>query len=92
MITIWKKEIQTTDVQLVEMPLDAELLTVQEQNERVILWFKVDTEKPKANREIVIYGTGNPMPDNVNAVYLATYQVLDGRGVFHVFDNGYVTQ
>ena len=90
MITIWKKELETTDIQLVEMPLDAELLTAQVQNETLNLWFKVDTEKLKVNREIFIYGTGNPIPDNVNAVYVATYQLLNGNAIFHVFDNGYV--
>ena len=89
MNTIWKQTIETTDVQRVEMPIDAEILTVQEQNGNINIWFKVDTEKQKALREIFVFGTGNPIPKN-NAKYIGTYQLMNGALVFHVFDNGYV--
>ncbi len=90
MITIWKYKLETTDIQTIEMPLDAEILTVQEQNGDINMWVKVDTEKTLVKREIFIYGTGNPIFDNDNSKYIGTFQLKSGMLVFHVFDNGYV--
>lgn len=89
MKSIWKFELFTTDVQSVKMPLDAEILTVQMQNEMPYLWCLVDVEKEKAFREIRIIGTGYNIGKDFTGKYIGTYQVHEGAGVFHVFDYGY---
>jgi len=89
MKAIWKFELNTTDAQSVKMPLDAEILTVQMQNENPCLWCLVDVEKEKAFREIRIIDTGHPIENDFTGKYIGTYQVYGGSGVFHLFDYGY---
>jgi len=89
MKSIWKYNLETTDIQSVEMPLDAELLSVQTQGGEPQLWCLVDMEEPKALRKIRIIGTGNPIEDGFNSKYIDTYQLKDGNFIFHAFDLGY---
>jgi hypothetical protein len=86
MKAIWKFNLETTDYQCVEMPLDAEILTVQTQFKEPKLWCLVDTDKPKAFRKIRIIGTGHPIEENFTGKYIATYQLSGGNYVFHVFE------
>lgn len=89
MKAIWKYEIKTTDAQSVEMPLGAKILTVQEQFDNPCIWCLVDTEAKKAFRELRVIGTGHPIEDDFTGIYVGTYQVCGGSGVFHLFDYGY---
>ncbi len=85
MKTIWKYPLKAVDIQLLEMPEGAEILTVQFQAGNLCLWALVDSEKPKTMRYIRIYGTGIPL-EQINLQYITTYQVADGRLIFHVFE------
>ena len=94
MKTIWKYEIHTTDCQDIEMPMEAQILTVQVQNGEPCLWALIDPDQKRGIRQIRIIGTGHiiekPMSiDNSIDEYLGTYQLRDGALVFHVFDKGY---
>jgi len=84
---IFKCVLSLTYKQVVEMPRDAKLLDAQIQNGVLAIWFLCDQAAPITNREIAIYGTGNPLPSNDNiGVYVATVQT--GHFVWHVFDLG----
>ena len=86
MKTIWKYELVTTDKQVLALPTEAVILTVQMQHGKTNLWALVDTEAVgEESRTIAIYGTGHPMPDNVMRTYLGTYQLADTL-VFHTFE------
>lgn len=87
MKTIYKYGLSITDQQFIRVPEGAELLTAQFQGQQLQLWAKVDTSKPLERREIAIYGTGNPVPENSGA-YIATVQHHGGALVWHVFDLG----
>ena len=87
--TIWRFELKTTDNQTIEMPVNAEILTVQTQNEIPCIWAFVDPTETKENRFIEIFGTGHEISqdENVNRNYLGTYQLNGGSLIFHVFEN-----
>lgn len=88
--TIWKFELETTDNQKIQMPVGAEILTVQTQNETPCLWALVDPNEAKEDRFIEIFGTGHPigydMDVDVDRKYISTYQLHGGSLVFHVFE------
>ncbi len=82
--TIWKTALKAADVQEIEVPEDAELLTAREQNEGLCIWFKCDPSKPLSKRRIAICGTGHPAPEGGR--YIGTGFLLGGSLVFHVFE------
>ena len=86
--TIWKFELETTDNQTIEMPVNAEILTVQTQNEIPCIWALVDPTETKVKRFIEVFGTGHDIHYDmgVSRNYLGTYQLQGGSSVFHVFE------
>lgn len=82
---IWKFELDVTDRQLVWMPIGAKVLDVQMQHDQCCLWALCDEHAQKEARYFNIYGTGNPMPDEPGE-YIATFQMVGGQLVFHVFE------
>ena len=85
---IWKYRLDITDVQKILMPRGARLLCVQTQDEDPKLWAEVDPKMAREERTILTVGTGNPIPWRLGA-YLGTYQLQQGRLVFHVFEMGW---
>lgn len=89
MRTIWKFELITTDVQLVQMPAGATLLVVDKQEGSrfdITLWAWVETNAPLVNRRIAVVGTGGPTPAPEVATYIGT--AMCPPFVWHVFDGG----
>jgi len=84
--SIWKFPLETTDIQQIEMPVDAEILTVQTQNGKPNIWALVSTDAPKRKVSFEIFGTGHPVPENANRRYVGTYQLSGGALVFHCFE------
>lgn len=85
MKTIYKYEI-SPGIESFEMPVGAEVLTVQAQNDKPYLWALVDTtEKAVEMRKFGVYGTGHNMPQEPGE-YVGTFQLHGGSLVFHVFD------
>lgn len=84
--TIWKFELDTTDMIGVDMPIGAEILTVQEQYGKPCLWALVDAESKKENRIFCIHGTGHDVSSSHAKKYVGTYQLMDGSLIFHVFE------
>jgi hypothetical protein len=89
MQTIWKFPVRATDAQTVSMPEGAEILTAQFQGETLCLWAMVDSEKPKQERVIEIFGTGNPVwvDMGVQRKFIATAQMPTMPLVWHVFES-----
>ena len=87
MNAIWKFQLKVTDLQEVEMPKGAQVMSVQEQNGALCLWAAVDSEQPKENRVIEIIGTGNPIPTTTtDRHFIGTAQMQKGALVWHVFE------
>lgn len=87
---IYKYPLAVDDVQEIEMPSGAMVLTVQAQDEIPCIWALVDTSPDlvKTKRRFRTYGTGHPMEDLEKFPrYVGTYQLRGGALVFHVFSN-----
>ena len=82
MQTIHKFPIAVTHKQTIYLNKEAEPLTVQLQNDAPCLWAKLCTHNDKEAINIVMYGTGWSIDENVGK-YLGTVQL--GDLVFHYF-------
>lgn len=83
---------QIRDLKEMELPAGATLLTVQIQRKIPCIWAVVDdrdgdeNKTKRVKRRFRTYGTGHPMEDAADFPnYVGTYQMEDGRLVFHVF-------
>jgi hypothetical protein len=87
--TIWKYTLDVVDVQTIKIPKGAEILTVQMQDSFPCLWVLVDPTAHLESRIFEIFGTGNPITSDMGTSrkYIATFQLNEGRLVFHVFEN-----
>lgn len=87
---IWKFELSITDVQEVDIPFPARVLSVGNQRDELVLWALVDPDDELMTVKIRIVGTGNPFDfelfdDARQAKFIGT--VLMGNGlVWHVFE------
>ncbi len=79
---IWKYKVEN----IIEMPKEAEILSVQIQNGQMFnacIWAKVNPENELEKRQFVVIGTGHTF-DDTNYEYIGTYQ--DGPFVWHLFE------
>ena len=84
MRSVWKFPVAMTDIQSVDMPMGAEILTAQMQGEQCCLWALCEPQNAKRLRTILIHGTGHPVGDI--ARYIGSVQMMDNALVFHVFE------
>lgn len=86
MESIWKYPLRVTDSQIIEMPAGAEILCVQVQHGKPVLYAKVKVSPgyQKAGVRIITHGTGHKVREDVGE-YVSTYQQHNGDRVFHVF-------
>lgn len=82
---IWKWPLQIAVLQTLQVPVGAEVLTVQLQGDKPQLWAIVNEHAATQPRSFAIYGTGHPMPEQPG-FYIATFQTHDGALVWHVFE------
>lgn len=87
MKTIYKYPILLEEKQIISMPINAEILTVQIQNNVPCLWALVDNKLPLSDVTVIVYSTGAEIDQSQNLKYCSTLQVFDGAMVFHVFIN-----
>ena len=84
---IWKYELITQDTLRVLLPIGAEILALQTQNEKPCVWFLVNPDEVKTEvRKFDIVSTGHTIYDANNKKYIGTYQLQGGLLVFHVFE------
>ena len=87
MKTIYKYPLFVTRTQDVRLPIGADILTIQVQNELPYIWALVDPMAEKESVTIEIFRTGEQINFDMGAdrVYISTFQVIDGTLVFHAF-------
>lgn len=71
MKTIHKYPLELTEMQFIEMPKDAKVLTAQSQDSKICLWAEVESHQPTELRRFIIYGTGFEMSDT-EEIYIGT--------------------
>lgn len=69
----------------VEMPGGAEIISVQTQGNRPMVWAIVDPSKPIEKRRVFMIATGKPMPEEARK-FIGTLQLNDGNLIFHFFE------
>lgn len=89
MKTVWKYALEVADEQVIEMPANAHILTVQTQQGTPCIWALVDPTRPYEPRKLLIAGTGHERKDldDVGVSYIGTFQVMGGGLIFHVFES-----
>lgn len=87
MKTIWKYELQITDVQRVPLPAKAIIQSVAVQRDTICLWATVDTELPVEPRKILLVGTGHDTKHCLGLQFVGT--VVMEPFVWHVFADYY---
>ena len=89
MKTIYKYPVQIENEQIIIMPRNAKLLTIQCQHNKPMLWALVDTAEPLEERRIRIAGTGHDCRHVQSGVHIATFQMTDVQLlIWHAFDYG----
>lgn len=84
MQTVWKAVLKPIEVQGIEVPKGAKMLSAHSQQEQICVWFLCDSEAPRETRTIAIVGTGHEAP--TDGVFLGTAQLQGGVLQFHVFE------
>lgn len=82
--TIHKYPFRCEDHFELEMPQGALILAVQAQAGQPCVWARVFPDGPKVTRRFRLAGTGHPLEGNL--WYIGTFQLLEGKLVFHLFE------
>lgn len=84
---IWKFEVSWNET-TIQMPKDAEILTMQLQNGKRCFWALVNPKNEHELRYFEIYGTGHSIyyDMGITRKYIGTFQLEDGLYVFHLFE------
>ena len=96
---IYKYPLEVKDYQVVTMPKNAQILTVQAQREKPCIWALVDTDNEPEERYFRMAGpekryfrmagTGHPIRLKDKLLrYIGTFQLMGGDLIFHVFEIG----
>lgn len=80
---IWKFVVPEIDTMKLQMPIGAQIVSVQNQNNVVTFWALVDPKAEKETRYFTIYGTGHSFKDDCH--YIGTVQMNYGL-VWHLFE------
>lgn len=86
MLTMWKYPLPEAERFTLDLPHDAQPLTVQCQHGAPCLWVKLDTDAPRFPRTFHLYGTGHPIEPDVSLWFIGTFQLQRGTYVFHLFE------
>lgn len=86
--TIWKFELEVTDNQFISIPKNAEILSIQTQNNSPCIWAFVDPKEEKEERCFEMFGTGSEIHGDMGIYrkFIGTFQINEGSLVFHVFE------
>jgi hypothetical protein len=84
---IYQYPLKMTAEQKVILPFDSQCLSVENQNEQLVLYALINTDTGLEDKEhtIKIVGTGTPCPDVFLKYFIGTVQFQNGNLVFHVF-------
>jgi hypothetical protein len=86
--SIWKYELHPDSLKL-NLPVNAQVLSVDEQFDKICLWCEVDpTAQETELRIFEIYGTGHRIEHDmgVSRDYIGTVKLQNGRFIFHIYE------
>ena len=82
---IFKYKLKLTDLQFIDMPEDAAVLSVGVQEGNICLWVLVEDAGPLRSRAVQIIGTGNPIAASPAGRFVGRVETHGGALVWHVF-------
>jgi len=85
MKTIWKFPVEVADSFGLDMPVGAEVLSVQVQNGTPMIWATVDDGLMRERRMFAVRGTGHYMSETESR-FVGTFQLPELGLVFHLFE------
>lgn len=83
---ILKHQIDAIGIFEVRMHEGSKILDIQMQNNTPTIWVEADPEKPVIVRRLHIFSTGKYIPEPDKKHYIGTFQLYDGRAVWHVYE------
>lgn len=87
MKVVYKYPIDITDEQVIKLPLGSKILSVIEQNNKIVL-YAIVSPGIEYTREVIIriVGTGNEIPLSLDEFkFMDSIKLQNGNLVFHVF-------
>ena len=84
MATIWKFPLTDTKTEL-DLPRNAQVLSVHVQESEPCLWALVDPSEPPETRKFRAYATGESIQDSLGD-FIGTVLLQGGAYVLHVFE------
>ncbi|NRS90859.1 hypothetical protein HNQ02_003806 [Flavobacterium sp. 7E] len=88
--TIWKFETPFEEKFTLQIPTESKILSVQQDQKtmRPCIWILVYPDNPKEERFFELFGTGNPIHNDMGVMreYIGTYQYQKGEFVGHIFE------
>ena len=81
---IYKYSVEVRDEQDIYLPVGAEILSVAEQYNRIVLYAIVDSEAETKPHHISVRGTGHELNDKEGR-FIGTVKLYNGDLMFHVF-------
>ena len=85
-MAIWKFTLPVrAEPTMLAMPIGAQVLSVQTQQEEVRLWALVDPAEDREERRFLVVATGQSF-DPRGKTYLGTVQTGGGMRVFHIWE------
>ena len=84
---VYKYPIAVADVQDIDLPSGAQILSFQIQHDQPCIWALVDIERGMKSRRLHMVGTGHRREEEFFAgKYIGTAQMLDGQLEWHLFE------
>lgn len=85
---IYKYQIPMTDVFLLRLPKNAEILFVETQNDTPCIWLLVNPKLELKPRYFHLYGTGMEIEEDTlhENVYIGTFKLRNDSLILHLFE------
>lgn len=82
---IFKYKVRAEETFKIDLPASAEVLSVQVQRGKPMLWCLLDDEEERVPREFVVCGTGKEAKVD-GCLFVGTFQLPEYELVFHLFE------
>lgn len=82
---IYKYKLSVRDEQIISLPEGYKILYIAVQYDDPCIWALVDPTNQPVDVKFITYGTGYEIDETEFLDYIGSYQLMNGRFVYHVF-------